>query len=151
ETYLTNLKRLTARFAGLRTLAAVVECIGLFLALLATGILISHQQISLPTLAVILPGIAWLAGMLRSGIYQGRSLFESLSYAKALFTFLSEDFTDEQATPPEEEKSALDLQRSQRLNAITLRNVSYTYPENQKQALIDLSCTFKPGLTAIVG
>jgi len=158
ETYLTNLKHLTGRFAGLRTLAALVECLGIFLALSAAGLLISQQQISLPTLAVILPGIAWLTGMLRSGIYQGRSLLESLNYAKALFAFLSEDFTNEQAQegrdkpqPLRAEKPTTNLQQSQRLKAITLREVSYTYPENQKQALIDLSCTFKPGLTAIVG
>src|SRR6266849_8471541 len=47
ETYLNNLKQLTARFAGLRTLAALVEVLGLFLALSAAGALISHQQITL--------------------------------------------------------------------------------------------------------
>ena len=39
----------------------------------------------------------------------------------------------------------------QRLSAISLRQVSYTYPENQKTALVDISCDFTPGLTAIVG
>src|SRR6266566_4196264 len=151
ETYLNNLKQLTARFAGLRTLAALVEVLGLFLALSAAGALISHQQITLASLAVILPGMAWLTGMLRSGIYQGRSLLDSLNYAGALFAFLAEDFLDEQAALPTEQRVERHAPGTQRLRAITLHGVSYTYPENQKQALIDLSCTFKPGLTAIVG
>jgi ATP-binding cassette subfamily B protein len=151
ETYLHNLKQLTARFAGLRTLAALVEVLGLFLALAAAGILISHQQITLASLAVLLPGMAWLTGMLRSGIYQGRSLFDSLTYAGALFAFLAEDFLDEQAALPTEQRVERHAPGTQRLRAITLHGASYTYPENQKQALIDLSCTFKPGLTAVVG
>ena len=151
ETYLHNLKQLTARFAGLRTLAALVEVLGLFLALAAAGVLISHQQITLASLAVLLPGMAWLTGMLRSGIYQGRSLFDSLNYAGALFAFLAEDFLDERVVLPEEKMAERSTTHTQRLRAITLHGVSYTYPENQKQALIDLSCTFKPGLTAIVG
>ena len=148
ENYLTNLKLLTRRFAGLRTLAALVEIVGLGLALSTIFVLISHQQISLPSLAVILPGIAWLVGMLRSGIYQGRSLLDSLNYATAFFAFLSEDFTAEQAVSLTENKP---VPGGQRLRAIRLNNVSYTYPENQKQALINLSCTFTQGLTAIVG
>src|SRR5262249_23684849 len=91
---------------------------------------------------------AWLAGMLRSGIYQGRSLHESLNYAKALFAFLSEDFAGEQPTAQTGDKL---VSNAQRLRTLTLEKVSYTYPENQNQALIDLSCTFTPGLTAIVG
>ncbi len=150
-TYLHNLKQLTARFARLRTLAALVEVLGLFLALTAAGVLISHQQITLASLAVLLPGMAWLTGMLRSGIYQGRSLFDSLNYAGALFAFLAEDFLDEQAALLTEQRVERHAPSTQRLRAITLHGVSYTYPENQKQALIDLSCTFKPGLTAIVG
>ena len=149
--YLSNLKGLTARFAGLRTLAALVEVLGLFLALLAVGVLISHQQITLASLAVILPGMAWLTGMLRSGIYQGRSLFDSLNYARALFAFLAEDFLAERAALPPLLAERPPVPGAKPLRAITLREVSYTYPENQKQALIGLSCTFKPGLTAIVG
>jgi len=151
ETYLNNLKRLTARFAGLRTLAALVEVLGLFLALSAAGALISHQQITLVSLAVILPGMAWLTGMLRSGIYQGRSLLDSLNYAGALFAFLAEDFLDERAVLPQEGTEEILTPAGQHLRAIRLHEVSYTYPENQKQALIELSCTFEPGLTAIVG
>lgn len=146
--YLHNLKQVTARFAGLRTLAALVEVIGLGLALSATFVLISRQQISLPSLAVILPGMAWLIGMLRSGIYQGRSLLDSLNYAATLFAFLSENF----ATSPDVSLARnKPIPGTQRLQAITVNKVSYTYPENQKQALIDLSCCFQPGLTAIVG
>jgi ABC-type multidrug transport system fused ATPase/permease subunit len=148
ENYLTNLKLLTARFAGLRTLAALIEVIGIGLALTALFALISQQQINLPSLAVILPGMAWLIGMLRSGIYQGRSLLDSLNYARAFFAFLSEDFASEQSILQAGDKPVPGVQR---LRALTLSKVSYTYPENQKQALIELSCTFTPGLTAIVG
>lgn len=123
ETYLTNLKQLTTRYAGLRILAALVEVFGLGLALTATFVLISQQQISLPSLAVILPGIAWLVGMLRSVIYQGRSLLDSLNYATALFAFLAEEFPNEQA--PAQDKP---VPGSQRLSAIALDAVSYTYP-----------------------
>jgi ATP-binding cassette subfamily B protein len=37
------------------------------------------------------------------------------------------------------------------LVAIRLEDVSYTYPETGTTALMAISCTFKPGLTAIVG
>jgi ATP-binding cassette, subfamily B, bacterial len=37
------------------------------------------------------------------------------------------------------------------LSAVRLNAVTYVYPNNQKQALANVSCTFSPGLTAIVG
>ncbi len=37
------------------------------------------------------------------------------------------------------------------MTTIRLNAVTYTYPNNQKQALTDISCVFSPGLTAIVG
>src|SRR6266536_4843271 len=46
ETYLTDLKRLTARFAGLRTMAALVQGLGIALALTALFAIISRGQIS---------------------------------------------------------------------------------------------------------
>ncbi len=148
ETYLADLKRLTARFAGLRTLAALVQGLGIALALSALFAIISRGQISLPRLAVILPGLALLSGMIQSLIYSTRSLIESLNYAATLFDFLAQPF--------EEEQAARLLQGTQvtpgvPLSAIHLRAVSYTYPENQKKALVDVSCDFRPGLTAIVG
>ena len=147
ENYLADLKRLTARFAGLRGLAALVQGVGIALALTALFAIISHGQISLPGLAVILPGLAILSGMIQSLIYSVRSLVESLNYADTLFDFLAQPF-EEQATNtlPETEMTP-----AQRLSTISLRGVSYTYPENQKTALVDVSCVFKPGLTAIVG
>src|SRR6266496_888989 len=66
ETYLTDLKRLTARFAGLRTMAALVQGLGIALALTALFAIISRGQISLPSLAIILPGMALLSGMIQS-------------------------------------------------------------------------------------
>jgi hypothetical protein len=72
--YLADLKRLTARFLGLRTGAALAQVIGLGLALFAAFALISRGQISVATLAVIIPGISLLSGMLNSFIYQYRSL-----------------------------------------------------------------------------
>jgi ATP-binding cassette subfamily B protein len=150
ETYLADLKRLTARFAGLRTLAALVQGLGIALALTALFAIISRGQISLPSLAIILPGMALLSGMIQSLIYSVRSLVESLNYATTLFDFLAQPFEREQ-------ERAISLSpgtrvtTGQRLSAVILRQVSYTYPENQKTALVDISCDFMPGLTAIVG
>jgi ATP-binding cassette, subfamily B, bacterial len=150
ETYLTDLKRLTARFAGLRTMAALVQGLGIALALTALFAIISRGQISLPSLAIILPGLALLSGMIQSLIYSVRSLVESLNYAATLFDFLTQPFEQEQghAISP---SPVVQVTAGQRFSAISLREVSYTYPENQKTALVDISCDFTPGLTAIVG
>ncbi|MDQ6735788.1 MAG: ABC transporter ATP-binding protein/permease [Nitrospirota bacterium] len=145
--YLTELKRLTARFLGLRSGAALAQVIGLGLALLAAFVLISHGQISLASLAVLVPGVALLSGMLGSFIYQYRSLRESLTYAQTLFDFLSTPFDEEAVAVPKVAVS----ESSSRLVAIRLEDVSYTYPQTQKTALSGISCEFKPGLTAIVG
>ncbi len=148
EIYLASLKRLTARFAGLRTLAALVQGLGIGLALVALFVLISRGQISLPSLAVIIPGLTLLGGMIQSVIYSARSLIESLNYAGTLFDFLAQSFDGEQAAIL---SAGIQVKSGQRLSAIHLREVSYTYSENQKTALIDVSCDFTPGLTAIVG
>ncbi len=148
EAYLAELKSLTARFAGLRTLAALVQGVGIALALTALFAIISRGQISLPSLAVILPGLALLSGMIQSLIYSMRSLIESLNYAATLFDFLAQPFEEEQATSP---STGTQVTAGQRISAISLRKISYTYPENQKTALMDISCDFTPGLTAIVG
>jgi ATP-binding cassette subfamily B protein len=150
EAYLAELKHLTARFAGLRTLAALVQGLGIALALTALFAIISHGQITLPSLAVILPGLALLSGMIQSLIYSVRSLIESLNYAATLFDFLAQPFEEgqEQATNL---SSNTQVSIGERVPVISLRGVSYTYPENQKTALFDVSCDFKPGLTAIVG
>jgi len=148
ETYLADLKRLTARFAGLRTLAALVQGLGIALALTALFAIISRGQISLPSLAIILPGMALLSGMIQSLIYSARSLIESLNYAATLFDFLTQPFEQEHAISLSPDTQMV---TGERLSAISLRQVSYTYPENQKTALVDISCDFTPGLTAIVG
>jgi ATP-binding cassette subfamily B protein len=148
EAYLADLKRLTARFAGLRTMAALVQGLGIALALTALFALISRGQISLPSLAIIIPGLALLSGMIQSLIYSVRSLIESLNYAATLFDFLAQPFEDEQVALP---APIAEVTFGQRLSAICLSDVSYTYPENQKMALLGVSCEFKPGLTAIVG
>jgi ATP-binding cassette subfamily B protein len=147
EAYLAELKRLTARFAGLRTLAALVQGLGIALALTALFAIISHGQISLPSLAIILPGLALLSGMIQSLIYSVRSLIESLNYAATLFDFLAQPFEEHAVSS----LPGTHVTTGQRLSAISLRGVSYTYPENQKTALVDISCDFTPGLTAIVG
>ncbi|HEY3230840.1 MAG TPA: hypothetical protein VGJ87_16565, partial [Roseiflexaceae bacterium] len=51
DTYLAHLKRLTGRFLGLRSLAAVVQVVGFGLALVAAGALIQRGQISPANLA----------------------------------------------------------------------------------------------------
>ncbi len=144
-TYLANLRRLTARFAGLRTLAAAVQGLGIGLALLALFALIGQRQVSLPTLAVILPGLALLGGMITAFIYQVRSLSESLHYAATLFDFLAQPFAAEGAAP------LLLPPGAARCAALRLCAVSYIYPETAKTALDALSYVFQPGLTAIVG
>src|SRR5260221_9330410 len=148
ETYLADLKHLTARFAGLRTLAALVQGLGIALALTALFAIISQGQISLPSLAIIIPGLTLLSGMIQSLIYSVRSLVESLNYAAPLFDFLAQPFEEEQAARL---SSDIQVTPGEPLSAIRLRGVSYTYPENQKTALVDVSCDFTPGLTAIVG
>ena len=147
ETYLTRLKRLTLRFFGLRSLAALVQVIGLGLALIAAFALLSQGQMSLASLAVLLPGIPILSGMISSFIYQMRSMLESLHYAQTLFEFLTTNFNESDSTS----SSPSGSQPVQSLTAIHLKDVSYTYPETQKIALTGISCEFKPGLTAIVG
>jgi ATP-binding cassette subfamily B protein len=86
-----------------------------------------------------------LTGMLSSFIYQLRDLFESLAYARTLFDFLTTPFDQEVQT------SSNNIKPASKLFAICLQEVGYTYPENQKKALMDVSYQFKPGLTAIVG
>src|SRR6266511_5432 len=145
EAYLTRLKQLTARFFGLRGAAASVQVIGLGLALVAVGALINRGQLTLANLAVLIPGTAFLSGMIGAFIYHLRSLWESLNYAQTLFDFLSRSF-DGEAVPMTTKPMHLPKLATIRLNA-----VSYTYPNNKKQALIDVSHVFSPGLTAIVG
>src|SRR5690348_8048661 len=127
EAYLADLKRLTGRFAGLRTLAALVQGLGIALALAALFAIISRGQISLPSLAVIIPGMALLSGMIQSLIYSARSLIESLNYAATLFDFLTQPFEQEHAISLSPDTQMV---TGERLSAISLRQVSYTYPEN---------------------
>ncbi|MGI8587721.1 MAG: ATP-binding cassette domain-containing protein [Chloroflexia bacterium] len=148
ERYLAELKRLTARFAGLRTLAALVQGIGIGLGLVALFALIGQGRISLPSLAVILPGFALLTGMISSLIYNIRSLGESLNYAATLFDFLAQRFAEQ---PPAAPVARTEAAGRTRVTSIRLHSVSYTYPETEKTALTDIACEFTPGLTAIVG
>jgi ATP-binding cassette subfamily B protein len=148
DAYLAQLKQLTRRFLGLRSGAVLVQVLGFGLALTAAGELIRRGQISLASLAVLVPGMALLSGMLGSLIYHYRELLESLTYAATLFEFLTtESFDGHRAVLPSPDAT---LART-RLPAIRLQDVSYTYPETGTTALIDISCTFTPGLTAIVG
>ncbi len=147
EAYLTRLKQLTARFFGLRGAAASVQVIGLGLALVAVGALINRGQLTLANLAVLIPGTAFLSGMIGAFIYHLRSLWESLAYAQTLFDFLSKTFDGDMAYSTAKSTD----QPLPKMAAIRLNAVSYTYPNNQKQALIGISHVFSPGLTAIVG
>jgi ATP-binding cassette, subfamily B, bacterial len=146
DTYLNNLKRLTAKFLGLRSAAALVQVAGFALAIVVAFVLLRTGNLSLPQLVILLPGIPLLSGMINSFIGQFRSLLESLRYAQTLFTFLA-------ATSFGEVPAALPpplVQRS-RLAAIQTHAVSYIYPETQQVALAGISHAFTPGLTAIVG
>ena len=73
---------------------------------------------------------------------------ESLTYAETLFEFLTtQTFDGHRAVLPAPDAP---LARAG-LAAIRLEDVSYTYPETGTTALMDISCTFTPGLTGIVG
>jgi ABC-type multidrug transport system fused ATPase/permease subunit len=146
QTYLGELKGVTARFLGLRSGAALVQMVGLALALVAALVLIQQGRISLVNLAILIPGIPLLSGMINSFVYSLRSLFESLRYADTLFEFLSAEHIDGVAlTPP------VPAIRRERLTEIRLEGVSYVYPQTQTTALSEVSCVFRPGLTAVVG
>jgi len=147
ERYLVELKRLTARFLGLRTGAALAQVIGLGLALVAAFILIGQGQLSVASFAVLIPGVSMLSGMINSFVYQYRSLRESLLYAETLFDFLATSFDPVEPAAP----LAPVPVSPPRLESIRLEGVSYTYPATRKDALRNISCVFKPGLTAIVG
>ncbi|HEX5942171.1 MAG TPA: ABC transporter ATP-binding protein [Anaerolineales bacterium] len=144
DDYLSQLKQLTARFLGLRGAAASVQVLGLGLALWAISVLINRGQLTLANLAVLIPGTAFLSGMIAAITYHLRSLWESLAYAQTLFDFLSKSFDGTSYIT----SNSADLPR---MAGIRLNSVAYTYPNNQKQALIDISHVFSPGLTAIVG
>ena len=144
EDYLSQLKRLTARFLGLRGAAASVQVLGLGLALWAISVLINRGQFTLANLAVLIPGTAFLSGMIAAITYHLRSMWESLAYAQTLFDFLSRSFDDASYITG----NSVELPR---MAGIRLNSVAYTYPNNQKKALVDISHVFSPGLTAIVG
>jgi ATP-binding cassette, subfamily B, bacterial len=146
ESYLAMLQSLTGRFLGLRSAAALAEGLGLAITLILGYLLLSRDQLSLTNLAVLLPGLALLFGMTQAAIWHYRTLLESLNYAEALFDFLAQSF----AGLGTGLKNNI-VAGSPRLAAICLQDVSYIYPETGKVALSGISCTFKPGLTAIVG
>lgn len=94
KSYLTQLKHLTARFLGLRSVAAMTQVVGMALAFAAAFVLLSNGQLNPINLAVLIPGIPLLSGMISSFIYQYRSLLESLVYAQTLFDFLTTESFD---------------------------------------------------------
>lgn len=126
DAYLVRLKQLTGRFLGLRSAAASVQVIGLGLALIAVGVLIHRGQLTFADLAVLLPGTAFLSGMIGAFIYHVRSLWESLTYAQTLFDFLSKSF-DSDLTSMAQKPTDPPLPK---LRAIQLDAVGYTYPNN---------------------
>jgi ATP-binding cassette subfamily B protein len=146
DAYLHNLKRLTAKFLGLRSAAALVQVLGFAIAIGIAFLLLRTGHLSLTQLVILLPGIPLLSGMINSFIYQYRDLLESLRYAQTLFTFLAApSFGDVPAAVPPP------LVARPHLAAIQVQDVAYVYPETQQTALEEVSCTFTPGLTAIVG
>ena len=151
EGYLRALRQLTLRFLGLRSAAALMQGLGFALALTAAYALLTGGGLNLVNIAVIIPGLSFLFGMTQSLIFQVRTLLESLRYADALFEFLATESFDgthdaTTALAPLDRVPAVP-----RLAAVRLEDVSYIYPENAKQALVDISCEFTPGLTAVVG
>jgi ABC-type multidrug transport system fused ATPase/permease subunit len=104
-----------------------VQVIGLGLALVAVGALINRGQLTLANLAVLIPGTAFLSGMIGAFIYYLRSLWESLAYAQTSFDFLSRSFDSDMAVVT---AKSIDLPK---LAAIRLNAVSYVYPNNQSK------------------
>lgn len=164
EGYLTELRRLTTRFLGLRSAAALIQGLGFAFALTAAYALLTNGQLNLISIAIIIPGLSFLFGMTQSLIYQVRTLLESLRYADTLFEFLATEHFDDApagaqesaAAVPRDQSATTDsvnpsLSQSSRIAAIRLQNVSYIYPETAKVALASVTCTFTPGLTAVVG
>ncbi|MBE2184459.1 MAG: ABC transporter ATP-binding protein [Anaerolineae bacterium] len=148
ERYLMQLKQLTGRFFKLRIGAALVQVVGLALALLAALVLLSQGQLSLANMVVLVPGIALLSGMIGAFIYHFRSLLESLAYAQSLSDFLATSFVEENST-----RSLLTptSETISKLKSIRVEGISYIYPQHQTAAIRNISYTFTPGLTAIVG
>lgn len=170
EGYLAALQRLTARFLGLRGAAALVQGLGFAVALTAAYVLLTGGQLTLVSIAVIIPGLSFLFGMTQSLIYQVRTLMESLRYADALSEFLSTEHfegtnsenseTNSDVVSAESRSAAAVASRSPvtardhpstRIDAIRLQEVSYAYPETTKVALAGVTCELNPGLTAVVG
>jgi hypothetical protein len=100
------------------------------------GALINRGQLTLANLAVLIPGTAFLSGMIGAFIYHLRSLWESLNYAQTLFDFLSRSF-DSDTTYVIVQSPNLPLPK---IAAIRLNSVAYVYPNNQKRALTDIMC-----------
>ena len=175
EGYLAALQRLTARFLGLRGAAALVQGLGFAVALTAAYVLLTGGQLTLVSIAVIIPGLSFLFGMTQSLIYQVRTLMESLRYADALFEFLSTEHFEGTNSENSETNSdvvsaesrsaaavssqvssrgpviARDHHPSMRIAAIRLQEVSYAYPETTRVAFAGVTCDLTPGLTAVVG
>ncbi len=148
ERYLMQLKQLTGRFFKLRIGAALVQVVGLALALAAALALLSQGQLTLANMVVLVPGVALLSGMIGAFIYHFRSLLESLAYAQALSEFLATSFEDEDGSRGLLTSTSETISK---LKAIRMEGVSYNYPQHQTAAISDVSYTFTPGLTAIVG
>jgi ATP-binding cassette, subfamily B, bacterial len=146
--YLAELKRLTRRFFLLRSGAALVQVVGLGLALAAAFALLQQGQLSVANLAVLVPGVSLLAGMISAFIYHLRSLFETLIYAQTLSEFLAMSFDNGSGVTA---SSVPTHQPPSRLASIRVKDVSFLYPAKAEAALINVSCEFKPDLTAIVG
>jgi hypothetical protein len=85
EGYFNDLKRLAVRFLGLRGIAATIQALGLALALVAAYELLSHGQLSLVNIAVLIPGLSFLFGMIQTLVYHIREMLEGLRYASTLF------------------------------------------------------------------
>ncbi|MBI1280130.1 MAG: ATP-binding cassette domain-containing protein [Anaerolineaceae bacterium] len=147
ESFLKELKTITWRFFRLRIGASLVQVAGMALALLAAFALLQQGQLSVANVAVLLPGTSLLGGMISAFTWQFRSLLESLAYAQTLSEFLATSFEQEGSHSP----AGSALHTPNNLTAIHLKNVSYTYPQQERIALTDISYSFTPGMTAIVG
>lgn len=127
----------------LSTLASIVQAIAYALIAFQAAI----GSITLGAFTFYTSALAQLEGQLMSIIWSVSSLYESNLYLNNLFEFMEMQPTMKLADPV----WALDAPRPIK-EGIEFRNVSFSYPGNDKQVFEDLSFTIKTGqCVALVG
>lgn len=159
ESYLHDLKRLSWRFQGSRSITALIELLGVGLALAALFLLLELRQISLIDVGIFLPGMYLLLMNSQILSYHYHSLIESLGYVEKAFEFLHMPVPPSPNNPLASSLGASSTTRRSEIHEreyecpemIRVEKLSFCYPQSQRQVLTDISYDFKRGVTAIVG